>query len=275
MLSRRLYHTFEARTLQQYLKDPIKLLVIPIRNNKQFLYYKHGDDLLNQRSWLIKSEKWTVDKSLKLWEKLKVSEKSYNKKIVLYINKLLDTVSWTEDSLASVPNESALLKRLKDSDNRITLAEYNKNTALDKKHLLPLHIYYPIQQEDNTSKLVDSLKRLSNHGLVYHKRQMLYCLLGLPLTIPLILLPLIPNVPGFYLTYRIYRNYKAYLGAKHLAKIVDEESSELSFFNLQTVMDKPLLTEEQLPIILDQLEVQELEPKLLKAIRQENAKAKQ
>lgn len=270
MLNRRLYHTFQSRTLQQYLKDPIKLLVLPIRNNKQFVYYKHGDDLLNQKSLLIRCERWTVEKSLKIWNKMRESDKSYNKKLVLYINKLLDTVSWTEDSLASVPNESALLKRLRDSDDKITLTEYNKNAELGKEHLLPLHIYYPIQGNNDASKIIDSLRRLSNHGLTYHKRQIIYCLLGLPLTIPLILLPVIPNVPGFYLTYRIYCNYKAYLGAKHLQRIVNEETSELSFFELPTVMEREELTKEQLPIILDQLEVQELESKLLKAIRQES-----
>lgn len=263
----RLYHTFASRSLQQYLRDPVKLLVIPIRNSKQFVYYKHGEDLLNQ-SLLVRCEKWTVDKSLAFWDKLRHSDKNYNKKVVEYVQKLLDTVSWTEDSLASVPNESAVLKRLRDNDGRITLAEYEKSTALGKQHLLPLHIYSPVQNCP-AERVIDSLRALSAEGLVYHKRQIMYCLLGLPLTIPLVLLPLIPNVPGFYLAYRIYRNYKAYLGAKHLAKIINEETSEISFFNVPTVMDKELLTEEQLPIVLDQLEVQELEPRLRKAIRQE------
>lgn len=275
----RLYHQhFESRTLQQYLKDPIKLLVLPVKEKDVFVYYKHGDDLMNRQSRIIRSEKWIIDKSLKLWSKLENSSKSYNKKIVLYITKLLDTVPWSEDSLISVPNESSLLKRLKDDGDRITLKEYQQSSELTKSHLLPLHIYYPIDGPSiPTSQLIKSLRELSENGLAYHKKHMIYCALGLPLTIPLVLLPVVPNVPGFYLMYRLYCNFKAFLGARHLQKIVNEEASDIFFYSVPTVMSEGDngLTEEKLPIVLDQLEVQEIENKLKKAIRQSHGSVKE
>lgn len=63
----RLYHQhFESRTLQQYLKDPIKLLVLPVKEKDVFVYYKHGDDLVNRQSRIIRSEKWICESAIYL-----------------------------------------------------------------------------------------------------------------------------------------------------------------------------------------------------------------
>ena len=224
----------EKTSLQKYLHDPVKVTVIPITNKESFIYYKHTDNLFNSQSKILKTEKWIVEKSAKLWRKLKKSPKSYNKKIVSMVQSLLNSTPWSENSLLTIPSESYILKRVKGETDkaqeiRLTLKDYTvKAEQVDTQ---PLHVYYP-SEISNPDECLKQMKKLYQEGLIYHKKWTLYCILGLPLTIPLILIPLIPNVPGFYLSYRAYVNIKAYLGAKHLKSLLESSQQNLEFREL-------------------------------------------
>lgn len=283
----------EKVTLQKYLNDPVKVTVIPISNKDSFVYYKHTESLFNSQSRILKTEKWIVEKSAKLWGKLKKSPKSYNKKIVSMVQSLLNSTPWSENSLLTIPSESYILKRIKGETDkaqeiRLTLKDYTvKAHQVDTQ---PLHIYYPAEIS-NPGECLKQMKKLYQDGLAYHKKWTLYCILGLPLTIPLILIPLIPNVPGFYLSYRAYINIKAYLGAKHLKSLLENTNQQLEFKELQGYSDvykrgnsshpqgtqegpkdspKLLLNKQTLPLILDFLKVHELESDLNKVILQKS-----
>ncbi|CAI4313214.1 BDH_1b_G0007140.mRNA.1.CDS.1 [Saccharomyces cerevisiae] len=290
----RAYSTkLEKASLQKYLHDPVKVTVIPITDKESFIYYKHTDNLFNSQSRILKAEKWIVEKAAKLWRKLKKSPKSYNKKIVSMVQSLLNSTPWSENSLLTIPSESYILKRIKGEKDktqeiRLTLKDYTvKAEQVDTQ---PLHVYYPpgISSPDECLR---QMKKLYQEGLIYHKKWTLYCLLGLPLTIPLILIPLIPNVPGFYLSYRAYVNIKAYLGAKHLKSLLESSKQNLEFRELLGYTEvykrgtssrtqgnqkeskgapELLLNKKTLPLILDFLEVHELESDLNKVILQES-----
>ncbi|QLL32378.1 hypothetical protein HG536_0C05470 [Torulaspora globosa] len=275
---------------EQYLRDPVKMIVIPVTTERVFIYHKHTKDFLNEHSSLIRLEIWLTRKAGNIWSKLTASPKSYNKKIVAGVNRLLMNIPWTENSLKTIPGDNYLLKRVskkegpdgEEGETKLTLKEYlSSKVPLRTK---PLNVYYPgkIIAE---SAVTAELRTLCEQGLQYHRKQALLCLLGLPLTIPIILIPIIPNVPGFYLTYRAYCNLKAYLGAKHLKRIMDTHTPELRFKDLEaydkiwtgasnctTQKERLLLNEQNLPELLELLEIPEMKFDLHKAVQQETAR---
>lgn len=267
-------------TLEYFLKDPVKIIVIPVTGKKLFIYHKHTADLLNENSSVIKLERWVNNKAGDVWGKLLASPKSYNKKIVSWVNKLLMNTPWTENSLKTIPGENYLLKRVskKDEPNnetKLSLKEYlSSKIPLEPK---PLNVYIPgsvITEE----AVLSQLRSAYRDGIKYHKKQMLLCLLAIPLTIPVILVPLIPNVPGFYFTYRAYCNYKAYSGARHLRNIMEKHSPTLEFKDIEAYdeilrgqSETILLNEQNLPQITGLLQIPEVRIDLEKAITQEKA----
>lgn len=275
--------------MERYLRDPVKMIVVPVTSEKVFIYHKHTKDFLNDDSTIIRFEMWLTKKAESVWSKLNASPKSYNKKIVSWVNKLLMSTPWTENSLKTIPGENYLLKRVSKKHNggseleetELTLKEYlSSKVPLQTK---PLNVYFPGQIVSKNA-VISELRTLSEQGLRYHRKQALLCLLGLPLTVPIILVPIIPNVPGFYLTYRAYCNLKAYMGARHLKSILETQTPKLYFEDLEsynriwnaegyTASQKEtlLLNETTLPRIVDLLDISEIQLDLQKVVKQETA----
>lgn len=280
--------TAKTVTIQEFLSEPAKFIVIPVTTKKIFVYHKHTSEILDDNSRIIRFERWINRKSGQIWDKMNKSPKSYNQKIVSFVNRLLDNTPWTENSLKSIPGEQYILKRVmnKDKESQITLKQFTTS----KKPLVskPLSVYYPSKSMSRDSVVVE-FRNFYASGLNYHRKQLWLCILGIPLTLPLVLIPLIPNVPGFYLTYRAYSNFKAFLGAKHLKNIIEDQVPPLQFRDVEgysemvsdkrtvtslkdqcsTRGEKLILNYDLMPRILDLLEIHELEPDLRKVIRQE------
>ncbi|KAL6940444.1 hypothetical protein ACO0QE_004345 [Hanseniaspora vineae] len=296
----------QTEPFKAFLDDPVKLIVIPITKDKIFLYYKHSDILLNSNSKIVKYETKLSQKAAQIWNKLETSPKSYNKVIVKWVNKFLNQVTWEEHSLTSIPSESFVLKKINENTtikdffpdkSRISLEEYMRYSQMEKtkvvedpehkyalaKSVEPVKLYYP-DSVLSPPEILSKINKLSKFGIAYHKKQMMYCGLALPLTFPLILIPLLPNVPGFYITYRFYCHLKAYLGAKHLKALCNNEhGSWLQFAKLQSYSeifhckkDEPFdqLTESQVNKITELLKIPEIKRNLMKAIRQEDTNSK-
>ena len=62
-------------TVQQFLRDPVKIIVIPVTNNKVFIYHKHTADLLNEDSSVIRLERWVTKKAADIWGKFELLAK--------------------------------------------------------------------------------------------------------------------------------------------------------------------------------------------------------
>lgn len=279
-----LQKTFNA---QQYIRDPVKLIIIPITTKKSFVYYKHSPDLIDNSSIFIRYETKISNKVSKIWTNMEDSPKGYKKKIVAWVNSLLDQTPWSENSLKTVPSESYILKRVQEKEhekeNKLTLKEYlSKSDELIPK---PIHVYYPTSVISR-EHVLQEFESLWEVGKSYHKKYTIYSILGIPFTLPLVLVPVVPNVPGFYLAYRAYCNFKAYCGAKHLQSLVENENQRLEFINMKEYSDiistglknKPTVTSDEekmlldhalLDRVLDNLEIHELKTDLGKAIRQE------
>lgn len=272
--------------ISQYAKDPLKLILIPVTTEKSFVYFKYSLEFLNKSSRVIRYEAKITEKAAKVWQSMQDSNKGYNKKIVSAVNKLLDQNPWTENSLKTIPSESYILKRLDDESKIMTLKEYSRAKAsTPQKPLIPkpIHVYYPgsILTE---SSIRQELERVWINGQKYHKKYGLLSLLGIPLTFPLILIPIVPNVPGFYLAYRAYCNFKAYVGAKHLESLFKNKDQKLEFIDLReyaalmeatckTKSDREtlLFSSSDIDQITELLDIREISSDLKKALRQENA----
>ncbi|CCK68729.1 Mrx19p KNAG_0B02870 [Huiozyma naganishii CBS 8797] len=271
------------QTLEQYARDPVKLIAIPINKDSNFIYCSHKDSILNKNSKLIAAERYLVSKSAMIWKKMSQSPKKMNKKIVSWVNVYLDQIPWQEQSLMSIPGENYILKRIKPSrekareelteqQSELTITRGQYLSTVQKPALKPIHLYYPSQLISRES-LVKQLTQLYLNGLKYHKKKALQCLLVLPLTFPLVLIPVVPNIPGFYLAYRAYCNLKAYLGAQHISKMIEDGAIEYREI-------KQLLPEENLDetgvdytkVITDTLDIKEIDPTIAKAVKQEATK---
>lgn len=270
-----------------YLNESIKLFAIPINKDKNFIYLKHDDTLLNKTSKLIKSEKWTIEKSSKLWSKLNNSPNKLNKKIVALVKSYLNHIPWQENSLMTIPGEHYIAKRIKkktintnevkDMGNFDTILSKTEFDKLEIKPTLePINVYYM----SNLLTLQDikiQLNQLSQWGIKYHFKECIKCVIGLPFTIPLILIPIVPNVPGFYLLYRAYCNIKAYIGAKHLQKLIDDDllrytSIDDNLILMNKLQDLNEINSKHINDIVNKLNVVELEPVLQRALKQEKRK---
>lgn len=142
---------------------------------------------------------------------------------------------------------------------------------LTPKDLIRIPFYHPTFQSPKS--ILTQLESYRVEGLAYHKKYALGCLIGIPICLPLALIPVMPNVPGFYLAYRLYCNVKALAGIKHLDYLVENEGKEhLEFKPLKEIDvngEEGYLTEGGVDKLVDELKIGFLKEDLLRAIKQE------
>lgn len=271
----------KLKPLSNYKEEAIKLIAIPINSNQTYIHFKHVDKLTNNRSKLISWERRFVNKCSQYWDKINKSPKPVNKRISSIINRYLNQIPWQETSFLSIPGEHYIMKRIYSHDMKdkldqgessvkiITAKEYKRIYPQPK--LVPISLYFPKKLITNDI-LKGQLDQMVERGLKFHKWETWKCLILLPLTLPIIMVPIIPNVPGFYLSYRVYCNLKAYLGAKHLGKILHNGS--LEFKDLgdcnHVFDDGGNLTPHKIDQITSQLDIPEIKSALKKAVFQES-----
>ncbi|KAJ3479725.1 hypothetical protein NLG97_g8248 [Lecanicillium saksenae] len=112
---------------------------------------------------------------------------------------------------------------------------------------------------------------------------MMWCFVGMPITLPFALVPVIPNLPFFYLVYRAFSNWRAIAGGKHIQWLIENKllvpspSKALDLVYAQSpaikneaaeAKEEMLLTHSQIRTCTDALEVPELETELDRAVWQ-------
>jgi hypothetical protein len=259
--------------------------VFPITSQKSYFLFKYNESLINSASPLVRAENKGVSLATKGWNKLRDSDKVYNKKIVYYITKLLDTTPWGEDSLRSIPSSSSLLRQLKRStesptdvsikdQKELLVSQVEREFGDHKDNLIDIPVFYPssiINQEDLQAQLTKTF----DEGIRYHRKHMLITGFLVPLTLPFALVPVVPNIPGFYFAYRFYCNFKAYLGAQHLKELMQQNhllfnaSDELDSV-FEKVKSKQLkINEGVIDEIVDEFDIENARSSFLKALKQE------
>lgn len=207
-------------------KVPIHLVAIPITTHRAFVYCRHQKALTgNKPSLNSKVTEW----GHRAWSKLESSELKVNVKTVEIVNKLLEKIPWEETCLRSVPSQSSIVREL-------CHIEGAKEAEEKRGSYKPIPVYYPSSLIPETT-IFNQLSAYAKDGYSRHLKYLVYSLLGIPLTIPFILLPLVPNIPGFYLCYRAWCHYNALMGTKHLQYLVNKEERHLSFTSVDNVIE--------------------------------------
>lgn len=210
-----------------------------------------------------------LKKAQTTWENLGKSKSKALRMSYHLVQKMLSKIDWFETCLSSIPSQQTILREVQseklnkelahiahkhkervdfynatNSTKAIDLATSSHKSDFGPEHnhlydsiLKPIPLYYPksILPE---SEVRQFLSEIQDKYYSHHVKQLVLCVLGLPLTIPLIALPVVPNIPGFYLCYRIYCHLKVLAGLKHLKYLQQDtlvSPSHLVYTNLDVV----------------------------------------
>ncbi|SZF02155.1 unnamed protein product [Blumeria hordei] len=174
----------------------MRLFLIPISTSRTLIYCQR----LNLKSAV--KETWSdkgILRAAKLWTDWKDGT-SWQKKVVKYGNQLLRKIPFEEWALKSIP----------------PLSGRAEGVRSDK-----VEVIFPdsvISRED----LPEILHKLSSERQRLHRTKMIYSIIGMPISAPVMLIPVIPNIPFFYLVFRAWSHWRALAGCKHIQFLLNK-----------------------------------------------------
>lgn len=174
------------------------------------------------------------------------------------------------------------------TSNNVSLYLQSEIDSKNIKQLKPIPFYYPNFQ--NPNDLLHQLHHFRDNAYSKHYKYAWLCAIGLPLSLPVALIPVVPNVPGFYLAYRLYCHIKALQGVNHLNYLLESENNEdsenvlntthLNFISLDLIdglynnieienHDQVIINEDIIEKLTNRLNLPHLKQDLIKAMNQE------
>ncbi|KDN47356.1 hypothetical protein K437DRAFT_234783 [Tilletiaria anomala UBC 951] len=149
--------------------------------------------------------------------------------------KLMDRIDYTEWSLKAIdPALGPEIKRSKSAEGHQEGEGMRAATgdagSLAKEHGIvsgqgDIPLLYPSTLPSGDFRvsptvLLGSLRNLVSHRTPHHRQRLIYCVVGMPFTIPFALVPVIPNLPFFYLCWRAYSHWKAWKASEYLQGMI-------------------------------------------------------
>lgn len=172
----------------------MRLYLLPISTRRTLLYcQKFNLPAAQKPTW----GDWIQSKAARTWSEWEQKDGGWQKKVVEYGNYALRRIPYEEWGLKSVPPLSQRRRQVEmKGDERV-------------------EVVYPksLLQEAKVSQV---LKTLATEREGLHKRRLVWCLVGMPISAPIGLVPIVPNIPFFYLVYRAWSHWRAYSGGKHI-----------------------------------------------------------
>lgn len=258
---RRNYHNGNSSIQTRINEGRAFIIGIPITNRKSFVYYNHSKKpltgpQLHAIPWIYKLEDKVLGLAGKGWQKMVNSKSTINQKAVQIIHKLMEHIPYEESSLRSFPSRKLTIRDVDQNaksdqgaatdqiPNRLPQYKVEElRIPISSLHRIPF--YGPLFQ--TPLQILTQLKLLSSTSYTIHFKRALMCAIGIPVCLPLVLVPIIPNLPGLYLTYRLYCHFKVLSGVRLLNylllwdpksnHVVSEASCHFNFSSL-TVLDK-------------------------------------
>ncbi|ODV93841.1 hypothetical protein PACTADRAFT_51592 [Pachysolen tannophilus NRRL Y-2460] len=227
---------------------PIYLISIPLTNKKSYIYCKHDRELSHVKAARRIDERLTA-LVMKGWQKLETSKLRVNVEIVKIVKNLLSRIPFDEELLKSIPSQNLIVREMKMSEmNEEFKQRLNSGSLITKhdkllikqkdiknysnldpsKHLVKIPIFYP-DSISSKEQIHQQLIEYATSGYKKHFKYLCYNLLFIPVTLPLVLIPIVPNVPGFYLAYRAWCHFNAMMGSKHLSFLLENNAEHLTF----------------------------------------------
>lgn len=131
---------------------------------------------------------WAINKASTTWADLEKAPKGWKKSLVNLGNGIFRRIPFEEWGLKTLPS-------------------YSKSTV---ENAAVTKVLFPGRFLEE-GKVPGLLARIATERQKLHKQRMGWSIVGMPLTIPVAILPVIPNIPLFYLAFRAWSHYKGWL----------------------------------------------------------------
>ncbi|KAH8173208.1 mitochondrial k+-H+ exchange-related domain-containing protein [Sarocladium implicatum] len=246
----------------------MRLYLLPISTRRTLIYAQrlHVATAENDPGLLNKA----VGAAARLWTRWEARDKGWQKKVVDYGNYAMRRIPYEEWGLKSVPPLSVRRKTEElQGKEKVELVFPGKIVPLTKAEAIA--------------------RTLATEREAVHRKNMIWCIIGMPITIPFALVPVIPNLPFFYLVFRAWSHWRAIAGGKHIKWLIDQkllqpspseqldklygvEDGQALAYGIATEdkagKEEMLLTEKQARSFSDELEMPALTLELERAIWQ-------
>ncbi|KAF6843083.1 hypothetical protein CMUS01_02430 [Colletotrichum musicola] len=203
----------------------MRLYLLPLTTSRTLLYSQRLNIATTNKQGLADK---VSKKASNLWAGWEAKESGWQKKVVSYGNYALRRIPYEEWGLKSVPSISA---RRKDEE----LKGKEKIELVYPDTIIP------------TTKAESVVRTLATERDALHKKKLIWCLIGMPISAPFALVPVIPNLPFFYLVYRAWSHWRALEGGKHLRFLLDNKLLALAPSKLLNDIYTPLIPDSMSP----------------------------
>ncbi|KAG5948815.1 hypothetical protein E4U53_006127 [Claviceps sorghi] len=190
----------------------MRLFLLPLSTRRSFLYAqrRNSPTTATDASYIDRGVAWAAGK----WSEWERKESGWQKKVVEYGNHAFRRIPYEEWGLKSVPPLSSWRGRRRDGE-----VEENLQSQDGQEHV---ELVFPrsVMSEAQAEEVVRRMGR-ERDGL--HRRRLMWCVVGMPITVPFAVVPIIPNLPFFYLVYRAWSHWRALAGGKHVQLLLDKK----------------------------------------------------
>jgi hypothetical protein len=246
----------------------MRLYLLPLSTRRTLIYAQRlGVTTTQGETGLLNK---ATASAARLWARWEAKEKGWQKKVVDYGNKAMRRIPYEEWGLKSIPP----LSSRRETEE---LQGKEKVELVFPGRILPL------------PKVEGIARTLATEREKLHRKSMIWCIIGMPITAPFALVPVIPNLPFFYLVFRAWSHWRAIAGGKHiqwlsehkllqpspsdtLDKLYGAKSSQASLPLIASeeegAKEQMLLTEEQARAFSEKLQMPALALELERAIWQ-------
>lgn len=180
----------------------MRLYLLPISTRRTLIYAQrlHVTTAENDPGLLNKA----VSAAARLWTRWEARDKGWQKKVVDYGNHAMRRIPYEEWGLKSVPPLSVRRKTEElQGTEKVELVFPGKIVPLTKAEAIA--------------------RTLATEREAVHRKSMIWCVVGMPITIPFALVPVIPNLPFFYLVFRAWSHWRAITGGRHIKWLIDRK----------------------------------------------------
>ncbi|KAJ5576982.1 hypothetical protein N7535_003908 [Penicillium sp. DV-2018c] len=179
----------------------MRLFLVPISTSRALIYARPlRKDLAKELSYLDR----LTSKAAETWAKWEEADKGWKKHLVKWGNSVQQRIPYEEWALKSIPS-------------------FKTQQKINPDHgKVKIDVLFP-GNAVKLERIPQVLRTIATERQEFHRKRLMWCLVGAPITAPLGLIPVVPNIPFFYLAYRGWSHWRALNGSKHLQHLVEND----------------------------------------------------